>query len=53
MFWIYRYTPSPTCSSAAARVNRGVAILGDTLFMGTLDAHLIALDAQERHAALE
>ncbi len=27
------------------RVNRGLAILGDTLFVGTLDAHLIALDA--------
>ena len=27
------------------RVNRGVAILGDTIYVGTLDAHLIALDA--------
>jgi alcohol dehydrogenase (cytochrome c) len=27
-------------------VNRGLAILGDTLFMGTIDAHLIALDAK-------
>ena len=26
------------------RVNRGFGILGDTLFMATLDAHLIALD---------
>ena len=26
--------------------NRGVAILGDTLFMGTLDAHLVAIDAK-------
>ncbi|MCP5111025.1 MAG: PQQ-binding-like beta-propeller repeat protein, partial [bacterium] len=26
-------------------VNRGVAILDDTLFVGTLDAHLVALDA--------
>ena len=26
--------------------NRGLAILGDTLFMGTLDAHLVALDAR-------
>lgn len=26
--------------------NRGVAILGDRLFMGTLDAHLISLDAE-------
>ncbi len=27
------------------RVNRGLAILGDTLFMGTIDGYLIALDA--------
>ena len=33
-------------ASAAAQLNRGVAILGDTLFMGTLDAHLIAIDAK-------
>jgi alcohol dehydrogenase (cytochrome c) len=26
--------------------NRGVAILGDVLFMGTLDAHLVAIDAK-------
>ena len=26
--------------------NRGLAILGDTLFMGTLDAHLVAVDAR-------
>lgn len=28
------------------RVNRGVAILDETLFVGTLDAHLVALDAR-------
>ena len=28
------------------RVNRGVAILGETLFVGTLDAHLVALDVR-------
>ena len=27
-------------------MNRGVAILGDTLFMGTIDGHLIAVDAK-------
>ena len=27
-------------------VNRGLAILGDKVFMGTLDAHVIALDAK-------
>jgi alcohol dehydrogenase (cytochrome c) len=28
-------------------VNRGVSILGNTLYMGTIDAHLIALDARD------
>src|SRR5262249_54964299 len=28
------------------RVNRGVAILDDSLFVGTIDAHLVALDAK-------
>ena len=28
------------------RVNRGVAMLGDTLFVGTLDGYLVALDAK-------
>jgi len=28
-------------------VNRGVAILGDTLYLGTLDAHLVALSARD------
>jgi alcohol dehydrogenase (cytochrome c) len=27
-------------------VNRGVAILDETVFVGTLDAHLVALDAK-------
>ena len=32
----------PVC---CGRVNRGLAVLGNTLFMGTLDAKLVALDA--------
>jgi alcohol dehydrogenase (cytochrome c) len=28
------------------KVNRGVAVLGNTLYVGTLDAHLVALDAK-------
>jgi len=38
IFWTYSYHPGrarPCCG----RVNRGLAILGDTLFMGTIDAH--------------
>jgi len=46
VYWIYPYTPSKDARPCCGRVNRGLAILGDTLFMGTIDAHLIALDAR-------
>ena len=46
MFWTYRYTPNPDRIVCCGANNRGLAILGDTLFMGTLDAHLIAIDAK-------
>jgi alcohol dehydrogenase (cytochrome c) len=46
VFWIYQYPSSPDLKLCCGQVNRGLAILGDTLFMGTLDAHLIALDAR-------
>ena len=45
-FWTLRYTPAPDARTCCGRVNRGLAILGDTLFMGTIDAHLLALDAK-------
>jgi len=45
IFWTFPYTPASTASPCCGRVNRGLAILGDTLFIGTIDAHLIALDA--------
>ena len=34
-------------------MNRGVAIAGDTLFMGTIDAHLVAVDAKNGKPPLE
>ncbi len=46
MFWVYHYTPSPDAKVCCGANNRGVAILGDTLYMGTLDAHLVAIDAK-------
>ena len=49
IFWTFPYTPSPKARACCGRVNRGLAILGDTLFMGTIDAHLIALDAKTGH----
>ena len=47
-------TPSrPTRACAAASNNRGVAILGDTLFLGTLDGHLVAHRREDRARAVE
>jgi alcohol dehydrogenase (cytochrome c) len=46
VFWQYRYTNSPDARVCCGSNNRGVAILGDTLFLGTLDAHLVAIDAR-------
>ena len=46
VFWIYHYATSPAARPCCGIVNRGVAILGESLFMATVDAHLIALDAK-------
>jgi len=45
VFWQYRYNVSPDARACCGSNNRGVAILGDTLYMATLDAHLVAIDA--------
>jgi alcohol dehydrogenase (cytochrome c) len=46
VFWIYQYRVAPDARVCCGRVNRGLAILGDTLFMGTIDAHLVAVNAK-------
>jgi alcohol dehydrogenase (cytochrome c) len=46
VFWIYRHTLSPTLIVCCGANNRGLAMLGDTLYMGTLDAYLVAIDAR-------
>jgi alcohol dehydrogenase (cytochrome c) len=46
IFWIYQYRVAPDARVCCGRVNRGLGILGDTLFMGTIDAHLVAVDAK-------
>ena len=48
-FWVFNYTPSTDARPCCGRVNRGVAVLGDTLFMATIDSHLIAIDAINGH----
>src|SRR5687768_12945228 len=45
-YWTFNYTPAPEARACCGRLNRGVAILGDTIYMGTLDAYLVALDAK-------
>jgi alcohol dehydrogenase (cytochrome c) len=45
-FWTFEYTPKPDARPCCGRVSRGLAILGDTLYLGTIDARLIAIDAK-------
>jgi alcohol dehydrogenase (cytochrome c) len=45
-FWTYRYRLAGNVSVCCGRVNRGLAILGDTLFLAALDGNLVALDAK-------
>jgi len=44
VFWMYRHTLAPNSQVCCGANNRGVAILGDKVFMGTLDGRLIAVD---------
>jgi alcohol dehydrogenase (cytochrome c) len=46
IFWDYHYAPSADTKVCCGAENRGLAILGDTLYMGTIDAHLVAIDAR-------
>jgi len=44
-FWRYRHELPAGVVPCCGRINRGLAILGNTLYMGTLDGRLVALDA--------
>lgn len=44
--WHYRHEMGPITTYCCGPNNRGVAALGDKLYMGTLDAKLVALDAK-------
>jgi alcohol dehydrogenase (cytochrome c) len=46
VFWTYRYNNAPDLLVCCGSNNRGLAILGDALFMGTLDGALVALDTK-------
>src|SRR5438093_13260188 len=45
VFWIFRHPLPPDIKPCCGSVNRGLAISGETLFLGTLDGQLIAIDA--------
>ncbi|HET7584804.1 MAG TPA: PQQ-dependent dehydrogenase, methanol/ethanol family [Gemmatimonadaceae bacterium] len=44
-YWKFERNLTVTPSLCCGRPNRGVALLGDRVYVGTLDAHLLALDA--------
>ena len=45
-FWQYNHFTDGTVNVCCGRINRGLAILGETLYMGTIDGKLVALDAK-------
>lgn len=45
-FWRYRRSLPGRINVCCGQVNRGVAVLGDRVFIGTVDAHLVALNAK-------
>ena len=45
-FWHYKHKMGPVTTFCCGPNNRGVAVSGGRLFMGTLDAKLVALDAK-------
>jgi len=45
-FWHYKHKMGPVTTFCCGPNNRGVAISGGKLFMGTLDAKLVSLDAK-------
>ena len=45
-FWHYKHKQGPVTTYCCGPNNRGVAILNDRVYMGTLDAKLVSLDAK-------
>ncbi len=45
-FWTYQHTLPQRTNTCCGRVNRGLAMLGYSLFMGTVDGHLLAVDSR-------
>ncbi|HEY6466011.1 MAG TPA: PQQ-dependent dehydrogenase, methanol/ethanol family [Candidatus Acidoferrales bacterium] len=49
VFWTYHFPVPTDAHLCCGLVNRGLAILGNTLFMGTVNGHLVAVDAKDGH----
>ena len=47
VFWTYHYPVPSDAHLCCGLVNRGLAISGNILFMGTVDGHLVAVDAKD------
>jgi len=47
--WTFKRDLPSGLRLCCGKVNRGVAVVGDTVFLGTLDAMLFALDANDGH----
>ena len=45
-YWEYKHKMGPVTTYCCGPNNRGVAVAGDRVFLGTLDAKLVALDAK-------
>jgi len=45
-FWHYKHKQGPVTTYCCGPNNRGVAIMNDRVYMGTLDAKLVALEAK-------
>jgi alcohol dehydrogenase (cytochrome c) len=45
-YWHYKHKMGPVTTYCCGPNNRGVAIMGDRVYMGTLDARLVSLEAK-------
>ena len=50
VFWVFRHPVPADQQACCGSNNRGLAIHGDTLYMGTLDGRLIAIDSKTGRA---
>jgi alcohol dehydrogenase (cytochrome c) len=53
LIWRYERSLPEKISLCCGRVNRGVAALGNKIFLATLDAHVVALDAKTGNVVWE